>query len=159
MKYFLSFLTLTLFTMPLLAQVEDYEPAHEGWLVTVEEAYQESQATGKPIMAYFTGSDWCPPCRRFSAAVINQPEFNDWAKNNVVLLELDNPRRKQVPDQIRQQNQSMREAFNVTGVPTIWVFNLNKNDSNGQFEIDPLGRTGFVGSFDQFTSTIEDLLN
>jgi thiol-disulfide isomerase/thioredoxin len=159
MKYFLSFLTVALFSMPLFSQADNYEPAHEGWLVTVEEAYQESQKTGKPIMAYFTGSDWCPPCRRFSAAVINQPEFNKWANDKVVLLELDNPRRKAVPDQIRQQNESMRQAFNVTGVPTIWVFNLNKNQSNGQFEIEAIGRTSFVGSLDAFTETIEGMLN
>lgn len=159
MKYFLTILSVFFFALSLNAQAENYEPAHEGWLISVEDAYKESQNTGKPIMAYFTGSDWCPPCRRFSAAVINQPEFNKWAKEKVVLLELDNPRRKAVPDEIRQQNQSMRQAFNVTGVPTIWVFNLNKNQDNGQFEIEAIGRTGFVGSYKDFTNTIEGMIN
>ena len=161
MKYLISLIVISFMAFNLFAQnsTEEYEPAHEGWLVQIEDAYEESEATGKPIMAYFTGSDWCPPCRRFAAAVIDKPEFYDWAESKVVLLELDNPRRKHVPNNIRQQNQTLREAFNVTGVPTIWVFNLNRNSSTDQFEIEAIGRTGGTASLEQFTSTIEDMLN
>ncbi|TVR86879.1 MAG: thioredoxin family protein [Saprospirales bacterium] len=159
MKYIILALTLGLMAFQINAQAEDYEPAHEGWHVMLNDAYQESQQTGKPIMAYFTGSDWCPPCRRFSAAVINKPEFNEWAKDNVVLLEVDSPRRKQVPQEIQQQNQHLSQAFNVRGVPRIWVFNMNQNGETGEMEVEALGSTGFVPSVEDFTSQVEDMIN
>lgn len=159
MKQLIILIVVTLLAINLYGQSDNYQPAHEGWLVHIEDAYNESQATGKPIMAFFTGSDWCPPCKRFSAAVINKPEFNKWAKDKVVLLELDSPKRKSVPNEIRQQNQSLKQAFKVTGVPTIWVFNLNRNSASDQFEIDAIGKTGYNSSFEQFTNTIEEMLN
>nr|MBS0037573.1 thioredoxin family protein [Saprospiraceae bacterium] len=159
MKQLSLLIVVTLLAFNVYGQTDNYQPAHEGWLVEIEDAYNESQATGKPIMAFFTGSDWCPPCKRFSAAVINKPEFNTWAKDKVVLLELDSPKRKSVPNEIRQQNESLKQAFKVTGVPTIWVFNLNKNSANDQFEIDAIGKTGYNSSFEQFTNTIEEMLN
>lgn len=159
MKSFITTLFIGLLAFSLGAQVDNYEPAHEGWHVQLSDAYQESVQTGKPIMAYFTGSDWCPPCRRFSAAVINQPAFNNWAKDKVVLLELDNPRRKEVPQEIREQNQNLRQAFQVTGVPTVWVFNLSQNSQSGEMEIEPLGRTGFMPSVEEFTASVEQMLD
>lgn len=158
MKYLITTIALLLLAITVSAQTEKYEPAHEGWLVNLEDAYQESQESGKPIMAFFTGSDWCPPCRRFSAAVISKPGFNEWAKDHVVLLELDNPRRKKVPNEIREQNQNLRQAFNVTGVPTVWVFNLDMNNDSGQFEIDALGKTGYTPSLEEFTNSIEKMI-
>ena len=159
MKYFLFTLALGLMAFQISGQSTDYEPAHEGWHVQLNDAYQESAKTGKPIMAYFTGSDWCPPCRRFSAAVIDKPEFSEWAKDKVVLLELDSPRRKQVPEDIQQQNQNLRQVFNVTGVPRIWVFNLSENNESGEMEIEALGSLGFTPTVDQFTSSVEEMLN
>lgn len=57
-------LTLTAFT-----QNTPYKATHEGWLVSIDEAFTLSKKTGKPIMANFTGSDWCGWCKRLSAAV------------------------------------------------------------------------------------------
>ena len=73
----------------------------------------------------------------------NPPEPEHPFPSNVILLELDFPRKKQVPDAIREQNYGMQKAFAVTGYPTIWVFNLTKSDS-GQFNIDAIGKTGYV---------------
>jgi protein disulfide-isomerase len=41
---------------------------------------------------YFTGSDWCGWCIRCKKS-FKTPEFATWAKENVVLVELDYPRR------------------------------------------------------------------
>lgn len=153
-------ITMTFFVLFLAAEgiSQEYKPAHEGWLTLLQDAHQESEATGKPIMAYFTGSDWCGPCRRLSAAVFHKDEFHQWAEENVVLLELDFPKRRSVPDEIKQQNSSLQQALKVRGYPTIWVFNLEKNDENGQFEIQALGKTGYSASYDKFTSTIEEMI-
>jgi thiol:disulfide interchange protein len=125
--------------------------------VKIEEAYKESKQTGKPIMANFTGSDWCGWCKRLTASVFSKPEFKSWAEDNVVLLELDFPRRTQLPNDIRQQNYSLQQAFKVRGYPTIWVFHLDKNEQ-GQFAIQALGRTGYTPTVEQFTSGVDQMI-
>ncbi len=148
-----SFLFLTTLAM---AQGE-YKAHNEGWMVRIEEAYQESKKTGKPIMANFTGSDWCGWCHRLTDNVFSKPKFKSWADKNVVLLELDFPRRKELPNEIRQQNYSLQQAFKVRGYPTVWVFHLDKNEQ-GQFAIQALGRTGYTPTVEEFISGVDDMI-
>ena len=68
-----------------------YASAKEGWLVDLDEAYALSVKEKKPILANFTGSDWCGWCKRLDADVCTKPVFKEWAKKNVVLLELESP--------------------------------------------------------------------
>ncbi|HMP31525.1 MAG TPA: thioredoxin family protein, partial [Saprospiraceae bacterium] len=103
------------------SKVVSHKAHNEGWLVSVQEAYELSEKTGKPIMANFTGSDWCGWCTRLTANVFSHKEFKDWAAKNVVLLELDYPRRTQMPQELKEQNAGMQQAFGVNGFPTVWV--------------------------------------
>lgn len=137
---------------------DDYKATKAGWLVNIDEAYKVSQETGKPILANFTGSDWCGWCKRLDAAVFQKPDFQKWANENVVLLELDFPRRKQIPEEIRQQNYSLQQSFGVRGYPTIWVFNLNRNKESGNYEIEALGKTGYTPTVEQFTGGVDQMI-
>lgn len=136
----------------------EYKASVDGWLVNIDKAYEVSQKTGKPILANFTGTDWCPPCKRLKRDVFEKDGFDEWAKENVVLLELDFPRRTQLPNEIRQQNFKLQQAFKVSGYPTIWVFDLGKDES-GEFQITPLGRTGYTRTVDKFTSDVEKMID
>lgn len=136
----------------------EYKAENEGWLVKVEEAFAQSQATGKPILANFTGSDWCGWCKRLTAAVFTQDEFKTWAADNVILLELDFPRRKQIPAEIRSQNQQLQQAFGVSGFPTVWVFRLEQDKEKPQMMIDGLGKTGYRPSAKEFIADIDAMI-
>ncbi len=151
--------TLLLISVNTFAQTTAYKAENEGWLVDINEAYEVSNKTGKPIMANFTGSDWCGWCKKLKAEVFDKPEFKKWAKENVVLVELDYPRRKVIPENIKQQNASLQQAFQVTGYPTIWVFNMTKDAKSGQYGIDALGKTGYVaGGPANFTKGVDDMI-
>jgi protein disulfide-isomerase len=115
------------------------------WYTDINQAYELSQKTHKPIFAFFTGSDWCGWCHRLEANVYSKAGFKDWAKKNVVLLELDFPRNKKLPDALMQQNAGLQQAFNVQGYPTVWIFNLNKTTDN-KFNISALGSLGYPQS-------------
>lgn len=158
MKNRILLLALLLLTTVFASAQKEYTATHEGWLVKVDEAYALSQKTGKPILANFTGSDWCGWCKRLSAAVFDKPAFKNWANDNVVLLELDFPRRKKLPDEIRAQNQSLQQAFQVRGYPTIWVFNLEKDQENGRFMIEALGKTGYTPTVEEFTTGVDQMI-
>lgn len=113
------------------------------WHTDLMKANEVSTATGKPIFAFFTGSDWCGWCKKLERDVFSKPEFPEWAKKNVVLLELDFPRGKQLSPELTQQNNSLQQTFQVQGYPTIWLFYLKKNADGQRFDIDALGSLGY----------------
>ena len=113
------------------------------WYTDLVLANEVSKATNKPIFASFTGSDWCGWCRKLQAEVFSKPAFINWAKEKVILLELDFPHQKQLPPDLVQQNNSLQNAFKVQGFPTVWFFFMTKNDTTNNYIISPLGSTGY----------------
>ena len=113
------------------------------WHTDLMKAHDLSAKSKKPIFAFFTGSDWCGWCIKLQNNVFAKPEFIAWAKKNVILLELDFPRAKQLPPALVQQNASMQQAFGVSGYPTIWIFNTVKNNETKKFTIDSYGSLGY----------------
>lgn len=112
------------------------------WETDMLKAVDRSIAEKKPMMLFFTGSDWCGWCIRLQKEVFFLPEFEKWANENVVLMELDYPRKKVVPQPLRDQNNQMQQMFGVRGYPTVWFVNPSKTDQNVNFE--RIGSTGYV---------------
>lgn len=129
-------------TVSLFSQEEKKSEALE-WHTDLMKAHDISAKTKKPIFAFFTGSDWCGWCIKLQKNVFSKPEFVSWAKNNVVLLELDFPRGKQLSPELTQQNASMQQAFGVSGYPTVWIFKTEKNNKDKKFAIDAYGSLGY----------------
>ena len=77
--------------------------------------------------------------------VFAKPEFIKWARKNVILLELDFPRQKQLPPVLAQQNNSLQQAFKVSGFPTVWMFFMEKDKVTNKMDISPLGSLGYPG--------------
>jgi protein disulfide-isomerase len=114
------------------------------WLTEIEKAHAISKATGKPIFAFFTGSDWCGWCHKLQADVFAKPAFKEWSDAEVVLLELDFPARKVLPDNIVQQNQSLKSFFKITGFPTVWLFCVNEDkEKEKRYLISAYGSLGY----------------
>ncbi len=156
MRYLMIFAVSLLVLSSAKAQ-KGYEPHNQGWLVKIDEAYEESKKTGKPILANFTGSDWCGWCIKLTKSVFVHDEFKKWADKNVVLLELDFPRRKRLPADLQTQNNNLQQAFQVRGFPTVWLFDLEK-DTEGRFNISALGKTGYTKTVSEFTNGMERMI-
>lgn len=136
-----------------------YASAKADWLVDLDEAYAISVKEKKPILANFTGSDWCGWCKRLDADVFTKPEFKEWAKKNVVLLELDFPRGKQIPQKNKEQNAAMQQALGITGYPTLWLINMTKDATTGKYQLNKLGKTGYTPTPGEFIATLEKFIN
>ncbi len=115
------------------------------WYTDVNQVYKVSNETHKPVFAFFTGSDWCVWCKRMEANIFDKPGFQAWAKKNVVLLELDYPRTKELPEALQKQNEELRQFFKVQSFPTVWIFNMNKDEKANKFNISGLGTLGYPG--------------
>ncbi len=132
------FTTAILILFAISAQAQELT-----WHSDIDKASEIAVKSKKPLMLFFTGSDWCGWCIRLQKEVFTHPEFIQWAKDNVVLVELDFPRRKQIPADIMQKNKRIEQMFTVRGYPTVWFVNVaNSAETNVQFE--KIGSTGYV---------------
>ncbi|HEU0208068.1 MAG TPA: thioredoxin family protein [Candidatus Udaeobacter sp.] len=97
--------------------------AESVWLNDYKKAQDEAKANKKLLLLNFTGSDWCGWCIKFDKEVWSQPQFKDYARDNLVLLELDFPRRKDQSAEVKKQNLQLAQQYEVLGFPTIVVLN------------------------------------
>lgn len=112
------------------------------WQTDINKAISISSKEKKPMLLFFTGSDWCGWCIRLQKEVLKTPEFAAWAKKNVVLVELDFPRRTPQSDAIKNQNAGIQQAFGVQGYPTVWFASANQKDGKPSFT--GIGSTGYL---------------
>ncbi|NQX84612.1 MAG: thioredoxin family protein [Flavobacteriaceae bacterium] len=85
------------------------------WLVDIEEAKTLSKAQNKPILVYFTGSDWCGPCKRLKTDFFDSNAFKSNADAMVLLL-VDMPRRKDIITiEQRKKNEALMKTYNTKG--------------------------------------------
>lgn len=135
----LLFLALTVASLSTSAQQAEGELT---WYTNLVSAVDRSIEEDKPLLLFFTGSDWCGWCKRLQAEAFLKPEFKKWADESVVLMELDYPRRTAQPEELKQQNMNILRMFGVRGYPTIWFVNPTKNGNEINFE--KIGQTGYV---------------
>jgi thioredoxin-related protein len=105
------------------------------WLTDFEAAKAAAKKEQKVILADFTGSDWCGWCIKLKEEVFSKPEFQKWADKNVVLLELDFPRKTELPADLKKQNEALRKEYGVRGYPTVLFL-----DAEGK----QVGKSGYV---------------
>lgn len=122
----------------------EYSASIPGWYVDLEEAERISQETGKPILANFTGTDWCGWCKVLKREVFATKKFKEWAAENVVLLEVDFPKSFKLPQEIASQNAGLQRALRVSGYPTIWVFKTTTNPDTGGRSLNAMAKTGYL---------------
>jgi len=112
------------------------------WYTDVSLASQAAAAENKPMLLFFTGSDWCGWCHRLQREVFNTPAFTTWASSDVILVELDFPRNKVLPQRIMEQNQMLQQQFGVQGYPTVWFVNVTKEAD--KLNLAPLSSSGYL---------------
>jgi thioredoxin-related protein len=118
--------------------------AESAWLNDYKKAQQEAKAGNKFLLLDFTGSDWCGWCKKFDREVLLQPEFKDFARDNLVVVELDFPRGKPQTPELKKQNRELAQQYGIVGFPTIVVLS---SDGQKLWQYDgyfPDGPTAFI---------------
>jgi protein disulfide-isomerase len=127
-----------------------YVHAAEGWLRDFEAARKIASEKGLPILADFSGSDWCGWCIKLDREVFSEEEFKTFAGERLVLFLADFPSKKQQPEEEAQQNKALAEKYGIRGFPTVLIL-----DGNGEV----LGRTGYrPGGADAYVGHLKQLL-
>jgi protein disulfide-isomerase len=107
-------------TEPKPAAPENQPSASEPkWFTSLDLAQAEARKSGKPILAAFVGSDWCPWCMKLREEVFDTKPFKDWAAKSVVLLEVDFPHRKPQDAATRKAHADLAEKYKIEFFPTV----------------------------------------
>jgi thioredoxin-related protein len=87
------------------------------WLTDFEMAKKQSKESGKPILLYFSGSDWCTICIKMKKTILETETFQKYAEENLVLMVADFPRTKKnkLDPNIKKQNEELAEKYNQEG--------------------------------------------
>lgn len=86
-------LVLCLFALLTIFRANAQAPAAT-WNTDLVAALQQAKTTQKPVLAVFSGSDWCKPCIMLKQEVFDKPEFEQYANDKLVLARFDFPRSK-----------------------------------------------------------------
>ena len=94
------------------------------WESTFKQALKRSKREKKPVLIYFTGSDWCGPCKVLDKKLFHTDKFKRLADKDLILYEADNPRNKELVDAIKlQENFKLIRKYNVKSYPTLVMVN------------------------------------
>src|SRR5579862_6561748 len=93
------------------AAVPATNPAAAKWSLDYKSAMDQAKKDNKLVLLSFTGSDWCEPCARLHAQVFESPEFAQWAHEKLVLVEVDFPNGKKLPDEVAKQNAALKSKY------------------------------------------------
>lgn len=105
------------------------------WLDNSAQVLELAKKENKPILINFTGSDWCGWCIRLKKEVFHTPEFEAFAKDNLILQVADFPRKVPQTAELKAQNTALAEKYGVQGFPTLVILN-----SDGQ----QIGQMGYM---------------
>lgn len=126
------------------------------WENDVAKACETSIKSKKPLLFFFTGSDWCGWCMKLQKDVFEKPEFVEWSNKNVVLVELDYPHGKQLSPEITKQNTELAQMFAVRSYPTVYFISASKLESKISFE--KLGSIGYDNSVENWINNSNAIL-
>jgi thioredoxin-related protein len=119
------------------------------WLTDFEAAKKAAAEGKQDMLLDFTGTDWCSWCIKLREEVFDKEAFQAGTKDKYVLVELDFPRKKELDEKLKAQNESLREKFQVEGYPSIFLC-----DATGK----PFAKTGYQqGGPEAYLKHLEEL--
>ena len=130
-------LLLTLGLVPAL------RAADGTWQTDPEKALADAKGSKKLVLMDFTGSDWCSWCIKLNKEVFSQPEFQQYAKDNLVLVKVDFPRGTPQSAEEKARNEALAKKFRIEGFPTVVVLN-SEGKQVGQLGYMKGGPSAFI---------------
>lgn len=87
------------------------------WETDFENAKKIAKENHQLILLNFSGSDWCGPCIMFTKDYLNNEAFLAMAKDNLVIVNADFPRKKknQLAETQVKKNEALAEKYNKEG--------------------------------------------
>lgn len=97
---------------------------------TFTQKSEKAKTENKNILLYFSGSDWCAPCVKFKKFIVNTPEFQTFATENLVIYNADFPRlsKNKLAKDVEKENETLADKYNSKGIfPLILLLDAKGN--------------------------------
>jgi len=106
-----------------------------GFTDDFDAALKTSAASSRPVVAVFSGSDWCGWCKKLEKEVFAQGDFLKDATNRYTLVYIDSPQNESLLSRAAaKRNPELVKKYAIQGFPTVLVL-----DAQGAV----LGKTGY----------------
>ena len=159
MRFFLHILITSILTINFTAcgqSVSDQSSAtdldnNNAWFTNFNDAKAKAIKEQKPMLIDFTGSDWCGWCIKLDEEVFSQADFQEFASDSLVLVEIDFPKNKVQSEELKVQNKALAKKYSILGYPTILLLTP---------EAELIEKTGYQsGGAKAYVSHIQNILN
>jgi thioredoxin-related protein len=139
---------VSLFALCVVAQLQAGDLK---WETDLPKALEKAKPDNRLVMVDFTGSDWCGWCIKLNKEVFSTPEFAKYAEKSLVPVEVDFPRKKVLPDSLKQANEQLKQKYKIRGYPTIVVLNSSGKEV-GRLQYMPGGPSKFIAELEKLRS-------
>ena len=123
--------------------------ADDLWLTDLAKAQATAKAENKLVLMDFNGSDWCPPCKALRKNVLSSQEFVDYAKKNLVLVDVDFPHNKEQSAELKKANQALGEKYGIEGLPTVIVLGSDGKELKKKVGYSGQGTKEFIADLEK----------
>lgn len=126
--------------------------ADAAWQTDFNQALATAKAQNKAVLVNFTGSDWCGFCVKLHKQVFDTPEFAEYAKKNLVLVEADFPQRKKLPPALAKANEALRAKYlpKFEGFPTVMLVDASGKKLGEEVGYDGSKPAAYIAKLDKF---------
>jgi protein disulfide-isomerase len=124
------------------------------WGTDYAKALEQAGKQNKAVLLDFTGSDWCGWCMKMKKEALDKPEFKEYAKNNLLLMEVDFPHQKMLPPAVKKQNQELSQKFKAHGYPCFVLVDGNGKELGRQDGYLEGGSTAFIAKLNTFHTPV-----
>ena len=125
--------------------------AAPSWETDFKRAAKKADRKDRYMLLDFTGSDWCGWCIKLDNEVFNKSEFKDYARKNLILVEVDFPRKKKQSKSLEKQNADLALRYGIRGYPSIIIL-----APDGTF----VAKTGYKrGGAEKYVAHLEELID
>jgi len=123
------------------------------WGTDLDQAIAQANKENKHVLLFFTGSDWCPPCKRIKADIYSSKVFIDYAEKELVLVVADFPRRpeNQLSEALKKKNYALAERFGARSFPTSVILDKKGKELQRWVGLPQETASSFVGKFSAIT--------
>jgi thiol-disulfide isomerase/thioredoxin len=91
------------------------------WQKDYQQALSLSKEQKKPVLLYFSGSDWCPHCMEMQHDIFSNGNFAEQVGSLFIFYHVDFPKRSRLPYNVATLHNALKGKYQITGYPSVLV--------------------------------------
>ena len=124
--------------------------AKDGWTADFDKGLAKAKVEKKIALVDFTGSDWCSWCMKLDKEIFSTAAFKDYAKDNLLLVEIDFPQIKPLHRDVQAKNDALGAKYKIEIFPSVLVFS-SEGKQIGKLSYTAGGPAAFIAELEKIT--------